>query len=134
MHDRDLVLKRGLLGELGVELHARLGVVVDQLDLPAQQSARGIGFLDRERQGVDHRLAVDVEPAGKIVQAADLDGVGCESGHGQSARAGQSRRGPEELPAVDIHISTPFSLPRYSTREAVLASRVDRVREPRPAR
>jgi hypothetical protein len=35
MHDRDLVLKRSLLGELGVELHARLGVVIHELELPA---------------------------------------------------------------------------------------------------
>src|SRR5258708_3169350 len=118
MHDCNFVFKRSLLSELGVELHARLGVVVDELKLAAQQSTRSVGFLDGERENVDHGLAIDVEPARKVVQAANLDGVGRESGSAQSTRAGQTCRGPQELPAVDIHISTPFLPPRYSTREA----------------
>ena len=88
MHDRDLVLQRRLLGELGIKLHARLGVVVDELERPAEQAARGVGFLDGEGQRVDHRLAIDVEPAREVVQAADLDRVGREGGSAQSARAG----------------------------------------------
>ena len=35
-------------GELRVELHVRLRVVVDQLDLPAEQAAGGVDLLDGE--------------------------------------------------------------------------------------
>ena len=75
MHDGHLVLQRRLLRELGIELHVRLGVVVDQLDLPSEQAAGRVGLLDRERQRIDHRLAVDVEPAGEIVDARHVDRI-----------------------------------------------------------
>ena len=77
---RSLVLKRGLLGELGVTRRCSLGIVIDQLELTAQQSARRVGFLDCEGQGVNHRLAVDVEPARQVVQAASCGSVGSEGG------------------------------------------------------
>ena len=75
MDDGDLVLQRRLLRELRVELHVRLGVVIDQLDLPSEQAAGGVGFLDRKRQRIDHRLAIDVEAAGQIVDAGDADRI-----------------------------------------------------------
>ena len=92
MHDGNLVLQRRLLRELRVELHVRLRVVIDQLDLPSQQAARRIGLFDRQRQRIDHRLAVDVEPAREIVDARDADrivrpGAGSEHpGSGGSSR------------------------------------------------
>ena len=46
MDDRNLVLQRRLLRELRVELHVRLGVVIDQLDLPSEQAAGCVGLLD----------------------------------------------------------------------------------------
>src|ERR1700730_291446 len=60
LHDGHLVLERRLLGELRVELHVRLRIVTDQLDLPAKQTAGRIGFLDGKRQCIDHRVSVDV--------------------------------------------------------------------------
>ena len=75
MHDGDLVLQGRLLRKLRVELHVGLSVVVDQLDLPAQQATRGVGLLDGKGQGVDHRLAVNVEAAGEIVDAGNADRI-----------------------------------------------------------
>ena len=75
MHDGDLVLQGGLLRVLRVELDVRLRVVVDQLELPAEQAAGGVDLLDRQGQRVDHRLAVDVEAAREVVDACDADRV-----------------------------------------------------------
>ncbi len=92
MHDGNLVLQRRLLRKLRVELHVRLRIVVDQLDLPSEQAAGRVGFLDGKRQRIDHRLAVDVEPAREIVDARHADrifrpGVGNErTGSGDRGR------------------------------------------------
>src|SRR3954471_6732516 len=91
MYDGDLVLQGRLLRELRVELHVGLGVVVDQLDLPAQQTTGGVGLLDGKGQRVDHRLAVDIEAAGEIVDAGDADGIR-RSGAGRKHPGGRGGR------------------------------------------
>src|SRR5260221_14033300 len=75
MHHGDFVLECRLLRELRVELHVRLGVVIDQFYLFADQAAGSIGFLDGERQSIDHRLAIAVEPAREVVNACDADRI-----------------------------------------------------------
>src|SRR6185437_15827243 len=75
MHDGNLVLERRLLRKLRVELHVRLGVVTDQLDLPSKKAASGVGLFDRERKRIDHRLAVDVQSAREIVEARHANRV-----------------------------------------------------------
>jgi hypothetical protein len=80
VHHRDLVFERRLLGELRIELHARLRIITDQLDRPAEQTAGRVGLLDGEGQRIDHRLAIDVEPAREVMEAADQDRVRRERG------------------------------------------------------
>jgi hypothetical protein len=46
-----------------------LGVVTDQLDLPSKKAASRVGLFDRERESIDHRLAVDIQSAREIVDA-----------------------------------------------------------------
>ena len=86
MHDGDLVLQRRLLRELRVELHVRLGVVIDQFDLPPEQAAGGVGLLDRKRHRIDHRLAIDVEAAGEIMDARHADRILGQRGRGEHRR------------------------------------------------
>ena len=107
MHDGDLVLQRRLLGELRIELHVRLGVVVDQLDLPAEQAARRVGLLDRKRQRVDHRLAVDVEAAREVVDAGHADRVFRPGGGGIAPAAAAAAVALQEFPAIDVHCASP---------------------------
>ena len=85
MHDGDLVLQRRLLRELRVELHVGLGVVIDQLDLPPEQTTGGVGLFDGQHDRIDHRLAVDVEPAREIVDTRDADRVFREGAGGEHA-------------------------------------------------
>ena len=92
MDDGDLVLQRRLLRELRVELHVRLGVVIDQLDLPPEQAAGGVGLLDRKRQRIDHRLAVDVEAAREIVDAGHADRIFGRARGGEHAGGSGSSR------------------------------------------
>ena len=114
MHDGDLVLERGLLGELRVELHVRLRVVIDQLDLASDEAARRIRLLDRKRQRIDHGLAVDVEPARQIVDAGDADRLlRRESARGESSGPRRDcrcrARARQELPAIETHSRPPPS-------------------------
>ena len=111
VHDRDLVLERRLLRELRIELHARLRVVADQLDRPADQPARRIRLFDRQRQRVDHRLAVDVEAAREVVQTADQDRIRRKSARAEDADAGRRRGCLQELSAIDAHAGTPVACP-----------------------
>src|SRR5271163_2278837 len=107
MHDGRLVFQRRLLRELRVELHARLRIVVDQLDLPAQQSSRRIRLFDRERQGVDHRLAIDVQSTREIVDPDDSDRLLRKRSRRERAGAERNGRGAlQELPTIDIHCAT----------------------------
>ena len=76
VHHRHLLLGGRFGGVLRVVLDVRLRIVVDQLQLPPQQPAGGVGFFHRQREHVDHRPTVDVQPAGGIVDAGDLDVVG----------------------------------------------------------
>ena len=107
MHDGDLVLQRRLLRELGVELHVRLGVVVDQLDLPAEQAAGRVGLLDGKRQRVDHRLAVDVEAAREIVDAGDADRIFRPGAGGKHPGGSGGRRTLQKRSAIDLHSRSP---------------------------
>ena len=107
MHDGDLVLQRRLLRELRVELHVRLGVIVDQLDLPAQQAACRIGFLDGKGQGVDHRLAVDIEAAGEIVDAGHVDRIFRPGAGGKHPGGSGSSRTLQKRSAIDPHSPSP---------------------------
>jgi hypothetical protein len=107
MHDGDLVLQRRLLRELCVELHVGLSIVVDHLDLPAQQTTRGVGLLDRKGQGVDHRLAVDIEAAGEIVDAGHVDRI-FRPGAGGKHRGGSGSSGTlQKRSAIDPHSPSP---------------------------
>src|SRR4029077_14440636 len=112
MHDGDLVLQRRLLGELGIELHVRLRVVVDELELPPQKSAGCIGLLDCKRQRVHHRLAIDVEPAREVVDAGHADRVFREGRSRKSAGCNGSGGTSQELPAMHAHCATLSVLPR----------------------
>ena len=107
MHDGDLVLQRRLLRELRVELHVRLGVVVDQLDLPAEQAAGRVGLLDRKRHRVDHRLAVDIEAAGEIMDAGHADRIFRPGGRGKHAGGSGSSRTLQKPSAIDLHCRSP---------------------------
>ncbi len=107
MHDGNLVLQRRLLRELGIELHVRLRVVVDQLDLPSEQAAGRIGFLDRKRNRVDHRLAVDVETTREIVDAGHVDRVFRPGAGTERAGGGGCGRALQEPSAIDFHCRTP---------------------------
>ena len=73
--DGRLLLGGGLGRILRVELHARLRIVVDQLQLLAQHAARRVQLLDRKRQAIDHRPAIDVETARGIMDARDRDRI-----------------------------------------------------------
>src|SRR5882757_385892 len=63
------------MSELRIELDVRLGVVVDYLQRPAEQSAARIDLVNRELQRVDHRRTGGRNGAGLVVQAADDDRV-----------------------------------------------------------
>ena len=71
--DVDLVVARELLRVLGVERDVGLGVVLDDLDLSAEQAAGGVDLLGRQRRRQHHRLAVGVEVAGVVEDRAELD-------------------------------------------------------------
>ena len=96
MDDRHPVLGRGLGRELGVELDVGLRIVVDQLDRPPEQAARGVDLVHRELEAGDHRLAVDVEPARGVVDAGDLDRIGAERGMTHDGRGSKRRAGGEQ--------------------------------------
>jgi len=71
--DVDLVVARELLRVLGVERDVGLGVVLDDLDLAAEESPGGVDLLGRELRGEHHRLPVRVEVAGVVEHRAELD-------------------------------------------------------------
>jgi hypothetical protein len=95
--DVDLVVARQLLRVLGVERDVGLGVVLDDLDLAAEQAAGGVDLLGRERRREHHRLAVGVEVAGVVEHRAELDRPRPAEGvEGQGdAGGGAGRRGDE---------------------------------------
>ena len=86
----DTVAHGKLLRVLRIELNVRLGIVVDQFDLTAQQAAGGVDFLDRELDGIDHRFAGRGERSRKVVQAAQLDRA--VAGARDAANNGRSRQ------------------------------------------
>ena len=92
MDDIDVILARQLLGKLRIERHVGLRVVGDLLKLHAEQAAAGIDLVDDEADRLVHRLAINVENAGKVVDRADLDHV-IGNGHGRQGgeRAGRGR-------------------------------------------
>ena len=61
MDDVNLVDTGQLLAVLRIEGHVGLRVVGDDLDLTAEQAARGVDFVDSKPQRHIHRLAVGVE-------------------------------------------------------------------------
>ena len=66
-----------LLRVVGVQGDVRLRVVLDQIDLAPEQSARLIDLVDREPGGQHHRFAVDIEVAGVVEYGPELDVVVC---------------------------------------------------------
>ncbi len=101
-----LSFKRRLLRKLGVKLHARLGVVTDQLDLPPDQSAAGVCLFNSQGQCINHGLAIDVETARKIEKARNSDRLFGE-GSGREGASGQRCGSLHECPAIDAHVWFP---------------------------
>jgi len=60
-----------LINTLGSKRRLELALDVSSIE----QAAGRIGLFDRERQRIDHRLAVDVEPTGEIVDACHADRI-----------------------------------------------------------
>ena len=99
--DGRLVLGGGLGRELRVELDVGLRVVVDELDLLAEQPAARVDLLHRVVEAVDHRPPVDVEAARGVVDAHHLDRfLGREILDEPRARAGGDGPGGGELQEV----------------------------------
>ena len=96
----DLVLTHELLSVFGVERDIRLAVVLLELDLAPEQTAGGVDFLDGQRIRHHDRLAVNVEHAGIILDAAELDRrilrMDAEERHASQhcGRAGGIEQGP----------------------------------------
>jgi hypothetical protein len=71
--DVDLILANELLGVFGVERDVGLAIVLEQLHLAAKQAAGRVDLVNRHRIRHHDRLAVDVEHAGIVLDAAKFD-------------------------------------------------------------
>ena len=89
-HEVDLVDVEQLGVNAGYQRRVGLVVVIDQLDLAAEQPARGVGVLLPDLHRDQGRFAGAGEPAGERHREADLDRLG-----GLRRRAGDQRRRSE---------------------------------------
>ena len=71
----DLILRAQTLGDVDRLLRVALGVVADQLDLLAEQSAVGVEVFDQHLEGLAFAGAVGGLVAGERAHPAELDGV-----------------------------------------------------------
>ena len=113
MHDGRLVLGCRLGGELRVKLYVGLRIIVNQLDLPAKQTTRGIQLINGEVQASDHWLAVNVQTAGRIVDADHLDRICTQrgvpnDGRRRQARASRNHRRSERVAPCYRHPQDPL--------------------------
>ena len=69
----DLVLFDELLGGLRRDVHVVLAVMDDEVDLPAEDAARGVDLLDRQLRAVGGRQVEDGFVAGQREATTDLD-------------------------------------------------------------
>ena len=99
--DIDLVLADELLRVFRVKRDVRLAVVLLELELAAEQAAGGVDLVDRQRVRHHDRLAVDVENAGIVLDAPDLDRAvgGLRVQEREARRQGRCTCGIQQCPA-----------------------------------
>ena len=94
MNDVDEVLQRQLLRILRIELDVRLGVVLDELQRPAEQTAGLVDLSHPLFHRRDHGDARGGDRAGLVEQAADLDRIvaaeGVARGYGRARQCRSS--------------------------------------------
>ena len=71
----DLILRAQTLGDVDRLLRVALGVVADQIDLLAEQTAVGVEVFDQHLEGLAFAGAVGGLVAGERAHPAELDGV-----------------------------------------------------------
>ena len=114
VNDVRLVLGRGPLRVLRIELVVRLRVVRRDLHGPAQQPAGGVRLLHREIEGFVTGDSEDVEEAGQVMQLRHPDFLGGMriTRHPRSRGRGGSRRSRplQEFSASLSHRCSPISI------------------------
>ena len=80
------------LGDRGLRIDAVLG---NQLDLPAEYAAGRIGFLNRERSGLESVFPQLSEKPGARCDVAQFDGVGLRAHYGREAELRGDRSGAQ---------------------------------------
>src|SRR6267143_2662885 len=106
--DGHLVLEDQLLGELREVRDVRLRVVLDQLELLAEEAALRVDLGDRVLRARDSGQPVDVDPTGLVEQASHRHLVGLRPGgpepdhRGNHGRAADYRRGPKKAASIEL--------------------------------
>ncbi len=80
------------LGHRGLGIDAVLG---DQLELPAEHAAGGIGFLNRKRSGLESIFPQLPEKSGARREVTQFDGVGLRTHYGGEAELRGDRCGAQ---------------------------------------
>src|SRR2546425_1689804 len=106
--DGHLVLEDQLLGELREVRDVRLRIVLDQLELLAEEAALRVDLGDRVLRARDGGQPVDVDPTGLVEQASHRHLVALRPGgpepdhRGNHGRAADYRRGPKKAASIEL--------------------------------
>lgn len=105
-HHGGLVGQNGLTAELRIHLHVRLRIEHLQLDLATKQAPIAVLLGHGELERVDDRRAIDIQPAGQVIERRNGDGGVLRGEDARAGKGGGRAKQAQRLTTVDFHFLT----------------------------